>query len=90
MSKEIYLPPNLQPLAGNAQALNVTGKNVGECMTDLGKQFPPLREHLFNVRGQLKKGLSVFINGKGSQAARLDSLVNDGDRIYVINLLVGG
>jgi molybdopterin converting factor small subunit len=87
---EIYLPPNLQPLVENSQSVRVDGHTVGECLNDLIKRFPRLNGLIFDRRGKLNTGLSAYLNGTSAHVDQLSSPVRDGDKIYIINLLVGG
>ena len=69
---------------------DVNGRTVGECLNDLVKQFPQFEEVLFNKSGKLLKHLDVYINGKSAYPEELAKSVNDGDKLHIINIIVGG
>ncbi len=90
ISVEVFLPPNLQPLADNRQTVSVDGQTISACLESLVLRFPPLKERLLDLQGELARGLSIYLNGTAYHSLGLDSPVCSGDKIYIINLAVGG
>ena len=90
MSIEVHLPPVLQQIAGGIKAVNTSGNTVGECLESVIGQYPQLKPRLFNSRGKLVKGFSIFINRHGTSPGELDKPVNDGDIIHIASLVFGG
>jgi len=90
VSVAINIPQFLQHLAGDVKVADVNGRTVGECLNDLAKQFPQLEARLFGKDGKLLKYLDVYINGESAYPEELAKLVNDGDKLHIVNIIVGG
>jgi hypothetical protein len=90
MNVEIILPPSLQPLTDEARLINVSGGTVGECLEDLAGRHPKLRARLFTKKGELLKGLCIFINKEGAYPGELARPVHEGDTLYVSYIVMGG
>jgi molybdopterin converting factor small subunit len=90
MSVEVFLPPSLQRLISDIKHTQVEGNTVGECLDKLIEQFPQLKSSLFNRLHKLQSGFSVYINNENVSPKELTRPVNNGDKIYIINILVGG
>ena len=85
---QIYLPPSLQPLVDNIRQIGISGQSVGECLETAVQQYPSLTNAIFNKKHRVQKGLSLYLNGE--TVSDLNRLVKDGDKLYIINILVGG
>lgn len=90
MRARIRIHPLLQDLAHGQEMVEVEGKNVGECLADLERQFPGMREYIFDRNGKLLKQVEIFINGKTTSPNELATPVKDGDEISILMLLSGG
>ena len=77
-------------LTGNVKVLNVEGKTIGECLEELLKEFPQLRESLFAEDGKLLNLLNIFVNGESAYPEELTKQVNSGDKLDIMYTLVGG
>lgn len=84
------LSPSLRKFAGNQEAVEVSGKTVGECLDHLVKQFPAIEKGLFDKHGQLLNYVYFFVNGKGAHPTDLTKPVKDGDELTISLLLPGG
>jgi molybdopterin converting factor small subunit len=89
MSIEVYIPPSLQSQIDNVKLVKVEGKTVGECLADLICRYPQLDSGLLKGR-KIHKGLSLFVNGENAHPQGLNKPVHDGDKLYIMNILVGG
>ena len=90
MSIEINLPPSLQPLAGDAKQVQVSGRTVGDCLKELVRRYPPLRKKLFSARGKLLNSINIFINSGAAPSGVLSGPVKDGDIIHIFIPVLGG
>ena len=90
MSIQINIPQFLYHLSGNVKVVDVEGKTVGECLDELVKQFPQLRESLFAEEGKLLNLLNVYVNGESAYPEELAKPVNAGDKLDIMYTLVGG
>ena len=90
MSVTVNIPQFLQHLTDDVAVAIVNGGTVGECLRDLVEQFPQLKSLLFTKNGKLLKYLDIYINGESSYPDELAKLVNDGDKLQIIKIIVGG
>jgi molybdopterin converting factor small subunit len=80
----------MKELADNQGVIEVDGKNVGECLTDLIRKFPGLSESLFDNHGRFFKYIEIFVNGKTAFPNELNFPVKEGDELSILMLLAGG
>jgi molybdopterin converting factor small subunit len=90
MSIEIILPPVLQPLTGDAKKTIVSGKTVGDCLKNLVKQYREIGAKLFSANGKLLNGINVYLNAESIAGEPLSLPVQDGDKIYISFMVLGG
>ncbi len=90
MTVQINIPQFMYHLTENVKAVEVEGETVGECLDELVKQFPQLRESLFAEEGKLLNLLNVYVNGESAYPEELAKLVNAGDKLDIMYTLVGG
>ena len=90
MSVAVHIPPSLQALAGDVSEISVTGDTVGSCLRDLVRLLPQLKGKILTARGQLLKGINIFINGANVFPDPLMTPVSDGDIVHVAYTVLGG
>jgi molybdopterin converting factor small subunit len=90
MSVEVSIPPSFQSLINGIKTVEVSGKTVEECLDNLVTRFPLIKSQLFGRGRKLRKGLSIYINREGIDVKELARAVNDGDKLYILNLIFGG
>jgi molybdopterin converting factor small subunit len=90
MTVEINIPPAFQALADGVKQVDVSCNTVGECLEELVKQHPALKEKIFTGKGKLPKGMNIFINGASAFPGPLARPVRDGDKVHVAYIVLGG
>ncbi len=85
---QIYLPPSLQPLADNIRQIDTSGQTIGECLENAVEKYQSLEKAIFDKKRRVQKGLSLYLHGE--TVSDLNRTVEDGDKLYIINILVGG
>jgi molybdopterin converting factor small subunit len=90
MTVEINIPPVLQALVGGINRIDVGGATIGECFKEMVQKYPVLKPKLFDKRGNLPKGISIFINGASAYPEPLSKPVHNGDKIYISHIVLGG
>jgi molybdopterin converting factor small subunit len=90
MSVRVEIPPFLQHLTEDVTKTNVNGNTVGDCLADLVRQFPRLKEALLDKDGKLHIYIEIFVNEKTTYPKELAESVEDGDEIHIVNILSGG
>ncbi|MGO9264816.1 MAG: MoaD/ThiS family protein [Candidatus Binataceae bacterium] len=84
----VVVPALLRPLTGGEERVTVTGRNVGQVIDDLERQFPGFREHLLQ-QGELKPSIAVSIDGEMGTGGLLDR-VKDSSEVFFIPAIGGG
>ncbi len=82
--------PGLQDYIGNPDQVIVTGATIGECLSNLTKQFPGAEKWLFDEKGRLLENIFVYINAESAQKAKLSDSVKERDELIIAMLLIGG
>jgi molybdopterin converting factor small subunit len=90
MTVEIVIPAFLQPFTNGANLAQAGGKTLGDCLGELAKRFPRLRSKIYTGRNKLHNGINIFVNGKPADPKELARPVQDGDRIHLAYVTVGG
>ena len=90
MSITIKIHPILSQYSDDRDKVKVSGNTVGECLTELVKQFPAIEKELFNKNGGLFHYISLWVNGEDAYPAELAKQVKDGDEVYLLPLFAGG
>jgi molybdopterin converting factor small subunit len=70
--------------------VEVQGNNVGDCLEDLIRQFPDMRNALFDKKGKLLNAVEIYLNQKSAYPDELVKPVKDGDDIHITLMLAGG
>jgi len=89
VSIEINLHRTHRRYTDGKETIEVEGKNVGECLQNLVKKFPPLDKEIFK-NGKLNPIVEVYLNGESAYPNELIKPVKDGDRINLVYMLSGG
>jgi len=90
MSVKVKLPPVLQEFSGGVETLEANGRTVGECLNQLEARFPGIRESLLDRQGKLLRVFGIYLNSDGLHPVELDTQLQDGDEIVILNFLMGG
>jgi molybdopterin converting factor small subunit len=85
MSIVLYLSRNLTGYTKGAEAFEVDGETVGECLNDFVNIVPPLKDELFlSSDDRLNERVQVKVNRKiVDPENRLTKRIKDGDEIEV-------
>jgi len=84
----VVVPALLRPLTGGEERVTVAGRNVGQVIDDLERQFPGFRDHLLQ-QGELKPSIAVSIDGEMGTGGLLDR-VKDSSEVFFIPAIGGG
>ena len=87
----LVLPTPIRPYVNGQREVPVNGKNVAEAMESLLVQYPALRPHLTNSRGEFRSFVNLFIGENNIRDLQgLETLLNEGDRLMLIPSIAGG
>jgi molybdopterin synthase sulfur carrier subunit len=87
----VRIPTPLRRLTGGAGDVYAKGKDIGELVEDLERQFPGLRERLCDETGDIRKFINIYLNQEDVRFLQgRESLVKDGDEISIVPAIAGG
>jgi adenylyltransferase/sulfurtransferase len=87
----IRIPTPLRPYTNSQAEIAVTGETVGAILTDLTRQHPTLRPHLYGENGELRAFVNVFLNDEDVRHIRgAETPVKDSDRLMIVPSIAGG
>lgn len=88
---KVLIPTALQQFAGGTDELELAGTTVAEVLDNLGTQYPELKKHLFNEKGELRHFVNVY---KGSEDTRNlqgpATRVSEEDELSIVPSIAGG
>jgi molybdopterin converting factor small subunit len=90
VSIRVNIHQNLRHLTNDLSVIEVNGGTVGECLTDLIKQFPQLRKYVFDKDNKLRNYVEIYVNLESSYPEELAQPVNPGDELDITLILAGG
>jgi len=87
----VQIPAVLAQMVEGERLFSVEGATVGEALDDLVAQRPGLRVHLFDESGGLRPHVICFHNDEYARGREgLNSPVQPGDRLTILNSITGG
>lgn len=90
MSIKVHIHKSHRQSAGGFSVVNVKGKTVGQCLDNLIKKHPDMKEKLFDKKGNLLNVIEIYVNLESAYPNELAKKVSDGDEIYLTAKLAGG
>jgi molybdopterin converting factor small subunit len=84
----VVVPALMRKLTDGVERVNVSGRNVGQVIDDLERQFPGFRDQLVQ-NGQLKSSIAVSIDADMGTGSLLDP-VHENSEIFFIPAIGGG
>jgi molybdopterin converting factor small subunit len=87
---KIRIPTPLRPYTSGNEYVFVSGRTVGEALSDLTRQHPELEPHLFND-GSLRSFVNVFLGEEDIRHLNgVETAVAEGDQLLIIPSIAGG
>ena len=87
----IRIPSPMRPYVNGKQVVAVKGQNAAEAVESLLSQFPTLRTHLTNGRGELRPFVNLFLGENNIREMQgLDTPLGESDQLILIPLITGG
>ncbi|MCQ3939176.1 MAG: molybdopterin synthase sulfur carrier subunit [Chloroflexi bacterium] len=87
----LRIPTPLRAYTSGQSEVNVSGASIAEALTDLTRQYPAIKPHLFNETGDLRPFVNLFVgehNIKDLQG--VNTPIKDGDKVMLIPSIAGG
>lgn len=90
MPVTVRVPGSLKDWFRGSDEATCRGGTLGECIDQLDREFPGVRDRLLNDAGELGAVL-VFLNGENVKKLNgLATSISDGDEIGILPLAAGG
>ena len=91
MSVKVRVPTPLQKLTKNQAELVAKGGDVKEILADLERQFPGLKERLYDEKGSLRRFINFYVNNEDIRFLKGETTpVKEGDEISIVPAIAGG
>lgn len=91
MSVKVRIPTPLQKLTGGKAEVTSTAKTVAQIIMDLEKKYPGMKERLCDEKGEIRRFINIFVNGKDIRFLKgRNSKLKDGDEVSIIPAIAGG
>ncbi len=87
----LKIPTPMRSYVNGQSEVCVNGRNVAEAMESLLTQFPALRPHLTNSRGELRPFVNLFLGENNIRELQgLDTPLGEEDQLTLIPAIAGG
>ncbi len=87
---EIWIPPQMQPITGGQERVQVDGRTVRQLVNNLEQQFPGLKAMLYDEdEDDIMAGLAVIVDGEASQLGLLER-VTEASEVHFLPAIGGG
>jgi sulfur-carrier protein len=90
LAVKTYIHKTHRQHTNNSDVVEVEGTTVGGCLDHLIRQFPGMKEALFDPKGNLRRNIEIYINAKSAYPNELTKKVSNGDEIHLTVMLAGG
>ena len=90
MAVEVFIHKTHRQFTNGLERVAVKGNTVGECLSELIRQFPGMEKALFAKKDKLLNIIEVYVNHASAYPNELAKPVKDGDEIHLTMMLAGG
>ncbi|HMP01845.1 MAG TPA: MoaD family protein [Gemmatales bacterium] len=91
MAVTIHIPAPLREHTNQQERVAVEGGTVAAVLEDLSRQFPALRERVFEPSGQVRRFVNIYLNDEDVRyLEHLATPVAAGDQVAIIPAVAGG
>ena len=87
----VRIPTPLRKLTQGAEEVVAAGKNVGELIADLERQFPGIKERICDEKGAVRRFVNIFVKDEDIRFQQnLETPVADADEVSIVPAIAGG
>lgn len=87
----VRIPTPLRSATGGAAEVVCNGTTVGECVEDLERQHPGIKERICDPDGSIRRFVNVFLGDEDIRfLSGTDTPVEDGASMSIIPAVAGG
>lgn len=87
----VRIPTPLQKLTQNKAEIKTSGANIGELINNLEKDFPGIKERIYDETGKIRRFINIYVNEEDVRfLQREETPLKDGDEVSIIPAIAGG
>ncbi len=87
----VRVPAPLQKLTQNQPEVKANGANIKELMENLEKNFPGIRERVYDETGKVRRFINIYVNEEDVRFLQQDATpLKNGDEVSIIPAIAGG
>jgi adenylyltransferase/sulfurtransferase len=87
----LRIPTPLRVYTGGKSEVTVSGAKISSALDDLTAQFPAIKPHLFNEKGELRPFVNLFVGESNIKDLQgVETPIKEGDKIMLIPSIAGG
>jgi len=87
----VRIPTPLRRITNGAGEVYAKGKDIGELIGDLERQFPGLHERLVEDSGELRRFVNIYVNQEDIRfLSGKETVLKDGDEVSIVPAIAGG
>ena len=91
MAITVQIPTALRRLTAGAASITCSASNLMELFSILDQQFPDLKPHLRDEKGQTRRFLNVYVNEEDIRfLGGADYAFSEGDEVLLVPSIAGG
>jgi sulfur-carrier protein len=84
----VVIPALLRKFTDGKDRISASGRNVGQLIDDLERQYPGLREHIIE-EGEVKPSVAISIDGEMGTGGVLEP-VRESSEVFILPAIGGG
>lgn len=91
MSVRIRIPTPLQKLTANQSEVTAKGASVKDILSDLERQYPGLKQRLYDENGALRRFINFYVNNEDIRFLKGETTpIKEGDELSIVPAIAGG
>lgn len=91
MAIKVRIPTPLQKLTQNQGEVEVAGGNIKDVLANLEKQFPGMKDRLYDEKGGLRRFINFYVNDEDIRFLQGETTaLKEGDELSIVPAIAGG
>ena len=87
----VIIPTPLRKFTNNTARLNINGASIGEVVDQLTLNFPDLKKHLLDDKGQIRSFVNIFVGDSDIRDLQQEKTsVKEDTLVSIIPAIAGG
>ncbi len=91
MGVMVRIPTPLRRLTKGLDRVEVDCASLTECIEALEREFPGVKERLYDEKGELRRFVNLYVNGEDVRFLKgLETALKAGDEVSILPAVAGG